>query len=222
MIRRPPRSTLSSSSAASDVYKRQFFDTSSYPYGNVSGFLQFSLHDSSLASQQIVPFGYPTFKQCDTRWGNHTIETTTVCAVGCLMSSISMALAGHGIDVGSAPADPGSLNDWLRANGGYDGENDLQEDKIANVSTLLPVGAVQWPADGMHKTNDLTFEIVQQYLAQKPPRVVIANVLHGRHFVLVIGTVGADTILVNDPGFTTTNYSYSGDVVGWRIFDMTL
>ena len=30
MIRRPPRSTLSPSSAASDVYKRQLFDNPSY------------------------------------------------------------------------------------------------------------------------------------------------------------------------------------------------
>src|SRR5664280_1202048 len=32
MIRRPPRSTLSSSSAASDVYKRQGWSTSPYEY----------------------------------------------------------------------------------------------------------------------------------------------------------------------------------------------
>eukprot|EP00658_Telonema_sp_P-2_P047866 TRINITY_DN3643_c0_g1_i2.p1 TRINITY_DN3643_c0_g1~~TRINITY_DN3643_c0_g1_i2.p1 ORF type:complete len:128 (+),score=31.13 TRINITY_DN3643_c0_g1_i2:134-517(+) len=39
MIRRPPRSTLSSSSAASDVYKRQFFMCVTFnlpfPYSNV-------------------------------------------------------------------------------------------------------------------------------------------------------------------------------------------
>ena len=29
-----------------------------------------------------------------------------------------------------------------------------------------------------------------------------------------------DTLYVNDPGFNTTSYSYSADVVGYRIFDM--
>jgi hypothetical protein len=36
--------------------------------------------------------------------------TTTICAVGCLMSSTSMALAGHGITVAGSLATPGTLN----------------------------------------------------------------------------------------------------------------
>ena len=49
-------------------------------------------------------------KQCDPRWGNDTMVTTTICAVGCLMSSTSMALAGHGITVAGSLATPGTLN----------------------------------------------------------------------------------------------------------------
>ena len=30
-----------------------------------------------------------------------------------------------------------------------------------------------------------------------------------------------DTLMVNDPGFSTSNYSYTGDCVGFRLFDMT-
>ena len=37
MIRRPPRSTLSSSSAASDVYKRQKIDSAVWRYKNRKG-----------------------------------------------------------------------------------------------------------------------------------------------------------------------------------------
>ena len=37
MIRRPPRSTLSSSSAASDVYKRQYMDSPGYDPCSVTG-----------------------------------------------------------------------------------------------------------------------------------------------------------------------------------------
>lgn len=29
-----------------------------------------------------------------------------------------------------------------------------------------------------------------------------------------------DTLMVNDPGFDRATYSYSGDVVGWRLFTM--
>lgn len=53
-------------------------------------------------------------------------------------------------------------------------------------------------------------------------RPVIANVMNGSHFVLVIGwdAVTPDTLYVNDPGFDTISYSYSKDVVGWRLFEM--
>lgn len=55
-------------------------------------------------------------------------------------------------------------------------------------------------------------------------RPVIANVMQGHHFVLVIGwdPKDEDTLLVNDPGFNTLSYSYSKDVVGWRLFQMTM
>jgi hypothetical protein len=52
--------------------------------------------------------------------------------------------------------------------------------------------------------------------------VVIANVMHGRHFVLMTGwdTAVADRWYVNDPGFSTTYYNTS-DIVGYRVFDVT-
>lgn len=53
-------------------------------------------------------------------------------------------------------------------------------------------------------------------------RVVIANVHNGGHFVLLVGYDDADgdTFYVNDPGFDVNTYSYTSDVVGYRIFDM--
>ena len=41
------------------------------------------------------PHDYPLYKQCDSRWGSDIIVSKTVCQVGCLMSSISMGLAGE-------------------------------------------------------------------------------------------------------------------------------
>lgn len=42
----------------------------------------------------VIPFQYPLYKQCDSRWGNQLMQTETICSVGCLMSSTSMAIAG--------------------------------------------------------------------------------------------------------------------------------
>lgn len=45
----------------------------------------------------------------------------------------------------------------------------------------------------------------------------------GRHFVLVVGwdASDSDTLYINDPGFDRDTYSYSSDVVGWRLFTMS-
>ena len=59
---------------------------------------------------------YPLYKQCDSRWGNHQLGTSskTICQAGCLMSSAAMALSGTGHN-----HTPDSLNSWLKSNGGY-------------------------------------------------------------------------------------------------------
>eukprot|EP01052_Picozoa_sp_SAG31_P010168 SAG31_NODE_548_length_14222_cov_10.926574_6_plen_73_part_00 len=53
---------------------------------------------------------------------------------------------------------------------------------------------------------------------------VIINVMHGEHFVLVVGydkEIDGDILYVNDPGFNRQSYSYSKDVVGYRLFDLS-
>ena len=140
----------------------------------------------------------------------------TICDVGCLMSSISMAINGWNISISGQTSDPATLNEWLRDNNGYTSGSDLEEDVIPNIDPTQ----ITWPSDGMHTTNDLPLDTIRAYLLTE--RVVIANVMHGQHFVLVTGFSYSDpdTLYVNDPGFETTTYSYSNDVVGWRIFHM--
>lgn len=148
--------------------------------------------------------------------------TETICSVGCLMSSVSDGLAGFNItipteDGSHVDANPGTLNTWLQQNNGYDDSNDL----IEEVVPLIDPSRVTWPDDGMHKDKDgLTFDLVVQWI--EAGRVVIANVMEGHHFVLAVGgSDDGDTIVVHDPGFDVSNYSYSSDVVGFRIFDMS-
>ena len=45
---------------------------------------------------------------------------------------------------------------------------------------------IRWPSDGMHSSNDLPYKTIVAYLHK--PRVVIANVMKGEHFVLVTGS----------------------------------
>ncbi len=40
----------------------------------------------------------------------------SICKVGCLLSSVAMALAGHRVTVDATHATPASLNKWLQSN----------------------------------------------------------------------------------------------------------
>lgn len=132
------------------------------------------------------------------------------------MSSTSMGLSGAGISIGSTPSNPSSLNTWLRSNEGYVGHNNLVESQVP----LINPQRISWPADGMHSTNDLSFDEVTQQISKG--RLVVANVNNGGHFVLLVGwnLVDKDTFIVNDPGYDRSEYSYSHDVVGYRIYDV--
>lgn len=168
----------------------------------------------------------------------HPLLTPIPPQVGCLMSSTAMAIAGSNIpikNISSASVDSTSktLNQWLRLNDGYDGSNNLIETAVPNIDPTR----IAWPEDAMHRENDLPYETVASYLEQG--RIVIANVDEGGHFVLLTGySTDGDTFAVsrplrhlilssqpslsqvNDPGHDIDTYTYSKDVVGYRIFDM--
>ncbi len=137
---------------------------------------------------------YPLYKQCDSRWGSEHLGTSsnTICQAGCLMSSASMALAGTGHSY-----NPGTLNSWLKSNGGY-------------VSGDLFVWTAINKLGLTYKGRISNSEIKHNLDAGN---VVIVNVHNGGHWVLAHGYNG-DNILVNDPGFSTTEYSLSQIVNG--------
>ncbi len=161
-------------------------------------------------STTIIPRNYTLFKQCDPAWGSDLMVSKTICAVGCLMSSCSMALRAFNVTL-PAPSNPGTLNHWLQSHGGYDASNDLDE----NALQALPGVKYLGPA-----ASNVPEAKIRAMLMQGT--VVIANVMHGRHFVLVVGfdNVRTGFFYVNDPGFPVTIYKLS-DMVGWRLISMT-
>eukprot|EP01094_Clydonella_sp_ATCC50884_P020043 TRINITY_DN4062_c0_g1_i1.p1 TRINITY_DN4062_c0_g1~~TRINITY_DN4062_c0_g1_i1.p1 ORF type:complete len:202 (+),score=68.54 TRINITY_DN4062_c0_g1_i1:87-692(+) len=167
----------------------------------------------------IIPFKYPLYLQCDPKWGNDTMVSTTICSVGCLMSSVSMALYGHNIPIptnGShVDANPGTLNTWLQQHSGYDSSNDLIESVVPEIAPR----ALRWVGMYIPQTT-LTTSALKTWV-EIDTRVVIANVRNGTHFVLVTGFDSTDKnrFYVNDPYFAVNSYEYA-DIVGWRIFDM--
>jgi len=165
-----------------------------------------------------IPIKYPLFKQCDPKWGNDVIVTETICAVGCLMSSLSMALNGKGVEVPlghgkDVATDPGTLNSWLKVNGGYTSGNDLEENVTPKLNPAIAWDGPYIPANSLSGADIKT-------LLTNGTGVVIANVNDGTHFVLVVGFDSGDVNwYVNDPGFPRTVYTIS-EIVGWRIWQV--
>lgn len=63
--------------------------------------------------------------------------------MGCLISSVSMALNYYHITIGHQPVNPGTLNAWLRANNGYSGD-DLEEVSLERLSPNIKyIGMVE-------------------------------------------------------------------------------
>lgn len=190
-----------------------YFNATQYSYNkDINYFLVYGIYNKARS--------YPYYPQCDSTWADQIMggDNDTICQVGCLMTSVSMAIAGYNIPIDGQVSTPETLNVWLQNNNGYvPGTSDLIEDSLNN----LPQNRVVWPIDGMHTTNDISIETIRAYVQDKPRRVAIANVMQGEHFVLVVDVLNdMDTLLVNDPGQFHNYYSYSKDVVGWRLFDL--
>ena len=76
----------------------------------------------TIATLAVATAAYPLFKQCDGRWGGYALGTSggkTVCQSGCLMSSVAMVLNDCRKTINGGEANPGTLNSWLKTNGGY-------------------------------------------------------------------------------------------------------
>ena len=137
---------------------------------------------------------YPLYKQCDSKWGNEHLGTSsnTICKAGCLMSSVAMALSGCGHNY-----NPGTLNTWLKGHGGY-------------VSGDLFVWGSVKPL-GLNYIGKVSNANIASSLAAG--HIVILNVHNGGHWVLATSMSGS-TIQVHDPGYSTTSYTLSEIVAG--------
>jgi hypothetical protein len=65
----------------------------------------------------VVSVAQAMYKQCGQSWSNDQLGTAagvTICRAGCAMSSVAMVQQTKGANM-----NPGTLNKWLRSNGGY-------------------------------------------------------------------------------------------------------
>lgn len=192
-----------------------YYNQATYSWDDMADMIVYRVVPKKDRSETRFPQDYPLFKQCNASWANDVMVHQTICQVGCLMSSVSMGLHGHDVLISGIPSNPAVLNAWLQTHDGYTSGDDLEESALDAINNTNVI----WPKDGMHTSNDLDAFTIRSFMLQG--RSVVLNVMHGRHFVLTIGWSysNPDILYVNDPGFNTTSYSHSSDVVGYRIFD---
>jgi len=156
---------------------------------------------------------YPLFRQCDTRWGNNRMGgNATICAQGCAMSCVAMAIAGKNILINGNPSDPDILNSWLIANNGYKCINHNCNNLVINApdrisNAIKTVGEIQKP--------DL--KTLKIWLEQDT--VVIAHVKSNSHFVLLTQPTDSDLFKANDPFYSDQFYPYANitDVIVYEM-----
>jgi hypothetical protein len=136
-----------------------------------------------------IQMGVPVLGQQDGRWGAYGLGSSpiqTIASAGCAITAVDMLLAYYGVST-----DPGRLNSWLIANGGY-----LFEDEIL------------WAQVGPASDNRIDFtgwfgpdlNLIISELDDGHP-VVAEVVLNGsQHFILLTG-YGPAGFIANDPWF---------------------
>jgi len=128
------------------------------------------------------------FAQADERWANDTLAGTqgTMAAEGCAVSSAAMVLAFYGFDL-----DPGQLNKFLIAHGGFTPEGWLLWEKASDFV----------PGKAKKAYEDLpSFFLIDSNLLRGNPVIIRLRFPDGlTHFVVIVGKRGFH-YLIQDPG----------------------
>lgn len=76
-----------------------------------------------------------SWKQCDSRWGNLTVRSSTICKIGCALTSVSIQIARSGTNTNvSGEFNPGTFMQLHRDNGGFGASDDISW----NVTDVAP------------------------------------------------------------------------------------
>ena len=155
---------------------------------------------------------YPSFKQCDVRWGSDVMgivgvgHRATICQEGCAMTCLSMVLAGRKLWEPPAGGNitPGTLNQYLAAHGEYRCDSGDCDNLVLTAADDLTGGRMrlvgEW-AIGSISTNLLVDGLAANDIA------FIAHVANLHHFVLLREfDPKADAFAVLDPLYSTQTY----------------
>jgi Peptidase_C39 like family len=128
--------------------------------------------------------------QQDAAWAGAplgTSATESIASAGCAITSVTMMLRYYGMNT-----DPGAINAWLTANGGYAYDDQLIWDAVSRYSGGR-VGFSGWLGADLGA--------IQAELEAGRPVVAEVRLGGNQHFVLVTGYTTEGGIVINDPWF---------------------
>lgn len=147
----------------------------------------------------------PFYSQKDSQWASQKLGTSnlTMGGYGCAVTSMAMELKFRGADV-----DPGKLNQWLTANGGYSSGNLVDWAKAAKFK-----GTTWLQFDGSGTLGSLSQ--INTQLANRKLIIAMSNRFPGStHFVVIRGATPDGTAgYYWDPWDTSATQRRIGD--GW-------
>src|SRR5437763_10165974 len=158
------------------------------------------------SSPALAAPAVPSFSQRSAQWSRDALGSDavdTIGSAGCALTAVAMVTSAYGF-----ATNPGALNQWLTAHGGYI-ENALL---LWRQATAVTQGSIRWQwlhVPGMVsqlRTDDQDIEdlppisLVEAQL--DAGRLVVAEVrlYGGMHFVVITGH-RADILYINDPWF---------------------
>ena len=147
---------------------------------------------ASASNRTVRGINPPDWRQCDGSWGSDNLGTCsdTICSSGCAITSVSMFMAYRGYG-----GNPGTLNSWLRNNGGYASGCLIYWGKPDELGFTSFNGK-------QNPTYDTVCASVER------GNGIIANVNGGGHYVLITSCDGAGNYNVNDPAGRRSSFSH--------------
>jgi hypothetical protein len=136
-----------------------------------------------------IQMGVPVVGQQDGRWGTAGLGTSpvdTIASAGCAITAVDMMLAYYGLS-----SDPGMLNAWLTANGGYEFDDYIEWAQVAPASEGRIVFTGWFGPD---------LNLINSELDDGHPVIAEVVLNRSKHFVLLTG-YGPAGYIANDPWY---------------------
>eukprot|EP00461_Guttulinopsis_vulgaris_P001177 UN01177 len=145
------------------------------------------------------------YLQCDSRWKNNKIASGgTICSIGCLITSISMAMASR-LNSAITPAYFVNRADFTSGGAFYHGSISKVDSRASYVDSVTYNGG---NASGQ-------FANLKKWLNDKD-YTVVASIRSWGHYLLVT-RADANKVTVYDPAGRDTTLTYS-QITGYKIY----